>query len=235
MPIADPTAIALSDDYLTWERLESGTYYPAPVCDDKAVVIAKTKRRAPTIKELAASGGVYTATDLIWIIPRAEAPGLAEQFPPKPGDVFEDEAEGVAWTVLQVMPFGALKSFWRLVTRNLTLAYDLRDTVTIVRPTITTGTAAEPVFTWPPDGGRYIVSELAARVQPSGGDAIGIRNDVETLQKALHVYLATQVDVRMGDRVIVASGDYKGQTLRVLSMSNESRIDELPFLVCERV
>lgn len=234
---ADLVNIDLDDDYLTWERKEPITYHPAPYHDDVAVHVERAKRRAPTIKEQMVSGGVYLSTDLIWIIPTLEAPSLAEQFPPKPGDTVED-GDLKLWTVLSILPFGALSSFWRLVTRDLSLTCELRDAITILRPAITVGDAAEPVFVWPPDGGSYIAVDLPARVQPTT-DGIGKRNEIETAQTQFNVIYddrrQERVELRMGDRIVVTRGSRKGQVLRWVSRGNEDRIDELPYLVCERV
>jgi len=234
---ADLVNIDLDDDYLTWERKEPITYHPAPYSDDVAITVPLAKRRAPTLKEQMTSGGVYTSTDLIWIIPTLEAPALDQEFPPKPADTIED-GDGRLWTVLSQMPRGALKSFWRLVTRDLALTCELRDAISILRPVITVGDAAEPVFVWPPDGGSYVAVDLPARVQPSS-DGIGKRNEIETAQTQFNVIYddrrQERVELRSGDRIVVTQGTRAGQVLRWVSRSNEERIDELPYLVCERV
>lgn len=226
-------ALDISTDYLCWERLEPIVFYPAPRNDLAAIPIARAKRRAPTTREQMASGGAYTSQDLVWLVPRVEAPALVAEFPPKPGDVIED-ADGMPWTVLSIEPYAALKTFWRLTTRNLVLAVGLRDEVSILRPTITVGESAEPVYAWPPQSGSYVVQELAARVQPMDG-SIDVRNEVETAQGKYTVILGQQVDLRAGDRILVTAGAMKGKLLRWVSQRNQERIDELPALECERV
>jgi hypothetical protein len=233
MITADPLALDIADDYLTWEKLEPIDYYPSPRRDDVVVSVALAKRRAPTFKELAPSNGAYTASDLVWIVPVAQAPGLKEQFPPRPRDVIEDD-DLVAWTILEVQPLGGLKTFWRFITRNLVLAEGLRDTVTIQRPDITTGDSGEPVYTWPPLGGCLLVEDLPARVQPSDS-APQVINGIETAHKRFNVILGQQVEMRVGDRVLVTSGDRVGMYLRWESLTNADRIDELPLLACLRV
>lgn len=237
---ADLVNIDLDDDYLTWERKEPITYHPAPYREDVAVVVPRAKRRAPTLKEQMVSGGVYLSTDLIWIIPTLEASALDQQFFPTPADSIED-GDGRLWTVLQQMPRGALKSFWRLVTRDLTISCPLGDAISILRPAVTVGAATEPVFSWPTDavpGGSYIAVDLPARVQPTTG-IIGTRNEIETAQGQFNVIYddrrQERVDLRMGDRILVTKGDRKGQVLRWVQQQNAERIDELPYLVCERV
>ncbi len=228
----------IQDDYLMWERLEPISVYPSPRNDLVRVNVARAKRRAPTTRELAASNGAYTATDLVWLIPRREAPSLDSNFPLKPGDLIEadDIAEGqpAPWTILAVQPYGALRTFWRVTTRNLRLAFGLRDAVSILRPTVTQGDSAEPLYTYPPAGGSYVVQDLAARVQPTSG-GIGVANAVETAQQRFNVILGQQVDLLSTDRVLVTQGNLAGQLLRWTSIANEERIDELPALECMRV
>lgn len=223
----------LSNEYLMWEKKEPINYYPSPRRDAVTIPIALAKRRAPTFKELQPANGAYTASDLVWLIPVVQAPGLKEQFPPRPGDVIEDN-ELTPWTVLEITPLAAFKTFWRMMTRNLVLANGLAETVTIQRPDIATGDSSEPVYTWPPDGGCLVVENLPARVQPQDSSPQMI-NGVEIAHNRFTVILGQQVEMRVGDRVLVTSGKREGTFLRWESSTNAERIDELPQLTCLRV
>lgn len=250
--------IDMAADYLTWDnttavRYELARAVPAtadvPAVFDgqtvapsvranrgKPFVIPVAKNRNLTQRELAASGGVYTGLDQVYLLPDA-------LFPPgiicKPGDAIIELAEPVSnvmpktrWTVLE---FGWTKNRWtrRLTCRDLVLAFDLRDNITIERPVIHYNAAGAPIKRFPSDaqpGGIALYQSLPARIQlvtKEMADERGIRG----LAGKYEVIVGQEVDVTSEDRIILPSGD---PYLDIVGYRNAQRIDELPVILAER-
>lgn len=119
----------LSDDYLIWDNRETITYTVEKRAGDVAHTIDDCKRRALTYRELAFSGGAYTSGDRAWLIPTVKLPAGVT---PKIADRVTDGG-GTAWTVLDAA-LNTFQSWWRLTTRNIVLAADLRELVTLSSP-----------------------------------------------------------------------------------------------------
>ncbi len=210
-----------SQEYLVWDNREAVTFRSRGTNASQDFPISDAKRRAPTYKELAASNGAYTGQDLVWLIPATLAPAYTSRSAPKPGDkVVSAEA---TWTALEVA-LNNLKSTWRLVTRNLVLAYDLRDTVDIERATVTYDAAGGPLRTF-----AAVYSALACKVQlitQELADVLGVRGFKGTYA----VTVAQDVTLVQGDRV-----KWGSVYLDVLKQHNPQRIDELPVLDCVKL
>jgi hypothetical protein len=123
--------------------------------------IATAVRRELTRKEILASNGVYTGQDVAFEF-KARHIGSVK---PKPRDRITG-ADGINYTVGQAS-YEVLDATWVLVTRNLALAADLRDLVTIQVPTISQDERAGKVKTW-----SASQTNIAARVQPVQADVI---------------------------------------------------------------
>ena len=225
----------LSQDYLVWDNLEAITYLVAWASAngaEEARAVTQAMRRAPTWKELAAANGAYTGQDLVWEIPAAllnlpqtpqnKRPG------PKPGDQVKD-ANGDTWTVLEAA-LEAVGSVWRLITRNMVIAWQLRDVVDIEQSAITYDQDGAAVRIWPPTGGSILFQNLAARVQPIEAviaEARGMRGQEANYQIFVSQQL-TGLDVREC-RLKWVSG---AQThyLDLVRYHEAERIDQLPVL-----
>lgn len=248
----------MSADYLCWDNVSSVLYEQAravpsivdlpPLFDgrtgapvpapsrNKPLFVETAKRRNLTGRELAASGGVYVAGDQVYLIPAALLPS---GFLPKPADVVielpDDSADavpGTRWTVLNADQ-NKNRQTHKLTCRNLTLAYDLRELVTIERPALSYDAAGVPVKAFPSDqsnpGGVVLYDKLPARAQlitKDVADARGIRG----LEGKYRVYVAQEVDVTAEDRVQLNNGLY----LDIVGYENAQRIDELPAIIAER-
>lgn len=229
--------LGMEEDYLLWEFTEpilfessrpptptDGPRNPNAVC---AIEVAK--RRSLKLREMAASGGVYTSQDRVFLVPGALLPsGLR----PKPSDVVQDK-DGDRWTVLEadVNRYGTT---WRLTSRNLVLAEDLRDSIWIERASLSIDPAGVKVKAWPtgtgPRGGSTPYSDLPARVQlmtQEVADQRGIRG----AKGSLAVIVGRQVVIdQETDRVRLRDGTY----LDIVGIHDPQTIDKLPTLDCER-
>lgn len=233
--------VSLSRNYLTWTNTEPGgvlyevAHRPVAGTDklpqpnpNPSYPISVAKRRAITNKDIMAGVAAYGAQDTIWLIPAAVFPATVT---PKRSDVITD-SRGDRWTALDVQ-LQAVLSTWRFSARNLVLAEDLRDTVTIERADITFDSAGARIKTWPtgplPQGGKILYS-LAAKVQDMTievADQRGIRGAVGKV--AVVVSRQITIDPER-DRVRLSSGSY----LDILGYHDTDRDDILPSLDCER-
>jgi hypothetical protein len=246
-----------SDDWLCWDNVSQVRYEVArgvpsivdvpPAFDghtgapqpqpsrNKPLIVTVAKRRNLTARELAASGGVYRGDDQVYLLPDA----LMEGIIPKPADVIIELADGSAgaqpgtrWTVLDAAR-NKNRQTHRLTCRDLVLAFDLRDSITIERPSLSYDAAGVPVKAFPSDttnaGGVVLYSGLPARVQLITKDMAEQRG-IRGLEGKYHVIVGQEVDVTQEDRVLLASGLY----LDIVGYERAMRIDELPQLICER-
>ena len=104
------SVIPVADNYKAWTNTEAVQLKSISNAGDTTYALPTVKRRAPTFKELTASGGVYTAMDLVFLLP-AKVVSTANAKRPKPGDVITD-SDSVRWTILEA-PLNTLKSTYR--------------------------------------------------------------------------------------------------------------------------
>lgn len=232
-------------NWLVWDNTEAVTYTShrttTASAGDAVLANVTAKRRNPSDRELAVSQGVYTSQDLVWLVPQANLTGLTpggdKEPVAKPADTITDAA-GNVWTVLEVF-FNTLKSTWRLMTRNLAIAFDLQDAVDIQRYTLTYDAAGAPVRAWPDNNvgtilaaGSTPYAALPARAQLLT-DEIKDERGLRGFQGNYAVYLSQQVQVTQEDRVKWTDKSTSPATVRyldILGIHNPLRIDELPVL-----
>ena len=174
------------------------------------------QRDVPSVK----TGG-YTSFDLVWIIPKAKLPtGVA----PKPGDIVRD-AGMAEYTVLDSFQNG-WKTWYRLTTRNLTLAYGLSDTLVFSRPNYQNAGGTRLVTSY-----TTLASGIPGKVISTGGsyepDLIGKRQ----FRDAIEVHSARWIDMMPGYRIT----DQTGGIYQVVSMGPPYQLDMLTQYTCERV
>lgn len=192
--------------------------------------IDTAKRRAPTYKELSASNGAYTGQDLVWLLPAALMNGAPNA--PKPGDRIKDAA-GNTWTVLEAA-LNALKSTWRLMTRNLALAHQLYDLIDIQRSAVTYDAAGGALRGWPDDPsptGTVVYASLPAKVQlltQATSEVLGVFG----LKGTYAVFVGQDVVIQKMDRIAWKPTGGAATYLDILGQHNPQRIDELPILDC---
>lgn len=206
---------AIVSDWKCWADRENVTLIAEKNSGDMSYALSATggaaKRRALTFKELAASGGVYTAQDMVWLVPSANLPAGVV---PKMADRVRDSGAN-DWTVLEVA-LNKLRCTYRLVTRNLVIALDLRDRVDIWAPT---NTQDDPGNRVPDYGQAPLYSQVPARVQPVGEEvveAFGKRG----LAKHYKCYLGRAVTVTAEYQVRLGSTVYQ-----ITGTANMDRID----------
>ncbi len=216
-------------DYLAWDNVEPITIEQTLRGGMRTLAVETAKGRNIRSREKSPSGGVYVGYERNWHVP-------AVLLPPetilKPADIIVD-SQGKRETVLTA-DYDRLKQRWQLGVVDLMLAMDLRDQVVIQRPAISYNTSGAAVKVFPPGGGTVLFTR-PARVQPMTQDIAderGVR------------YARDQYDVIVGgtitgtdssqDRVVWTDRQGKTWNLDIVSIHNSERIDELPYLVCER-
>lgn len=244
-------------DYLTWDNVSQALYEsaravpsiadlparydgqtpapPTPASRNRPLFLEVAKRRNMTQRELSASGGVYTSLDQIWIAPDVLFPVNVIS---KPGDVVvelpdgtPESQPGTRWTVLD-WAWGKNRQTRRLTCRDLVLAYDLRDSITIERCTLSYDAAGVPVKRFPSDatpGGIVLYAGLPARVQLIGKpteEERGVRGSAGKYE----IFVGREIDVTDQDRVLLSNGMY----LDVLDYLHAQEIAELPRIVATR-
>ena len=210
-------------DYLVWDNYVPITYQSI---DGRTARLAKCLRIELTLKEQAIAGGGYLGADLNWLIPSKIIPTGFKVG--QPGDTVV-EADGSAFTVLDSAAQVRDKTgpqVYRLHTRNLAIAYNLRDLIDIQRPGITHDAAGAVVKAWPPSGGSAIYASLPAKVQLLTRDVVEERGIVGF--KGTHaVYVSRQVPlVTLEDRIKWTDGGVT-HYLNINGVRQPDRIDEL--------
>ena len=209
-----PFSLDMSQDWRVWDNVEFARFDSIRGPSSMPTDLPAAMARNLTTKELLASNGAYTGTDLVWLIPAAT---VATDFSAKPGDVITDR-NGVAWTVLEV-GLNKQRQTWRLVCRSLAIVYDLRDQITIEQSSIFQDAALAPVRSWKP-----VYKNLSARVHPDESaivDERGLRGQ----QNRYIVVVDRQLpafDVR--EHRILWDGKY----LDIDKLTMAERISELP-------
>ena len=184
-----PITLDTSADWICWDNTETARFESIRGASAMIETLAVAKRRNLTRRELAASAGVYTGTDVVWLIPAAT---VAQDFAAKPGDLVVD-ADEVPWTVLE-FGLNKAKQTWRLTTRSLAIANQLADTITIEKAVTTYDDAGAPQrLTYQP-----LYADLACRVQPQAAEIVEERG-IRGQQTKYTIFLSRQVpqlDVR---------------------------------------
>lgn len=217
-----PVDLDISDDFAVWDGAESMTFTSRRTAAGsngdatEASVLALPAMVSGA--ELAPAGGVYAGYDQVWWIP-AKLLSVA----PKPADVLADK-DGSALTVLKAELRGQ-RSYWRVTTRNLVLAFDLRVKVSVLRPTNAQDAAGGRVPTF-----AAVYSNVPARIQEVRDEEVEVfgRRGVQTVYK---VYVAQQLDVTTEDLL----QDAAGTKYQIVAYSDGNLIDKLPSLDAVRV
>ena len=212
-----------SQNYLTWGNVQPIQLTSQAKTGPTQFAIAIAKRRAPGFKELAPSGGVYTSQDLVWLLPAAlvQAAGAIGNQAPKPGDLIN--AEGVAWTILEC-PLNTLRSTYRCMTRDLILAFDLRGTLSVKRPTATeTDNAGSRVYAY-----TTVYSGIPCRFQEQTADGVDERGRRLT-RRSFSVWVGQRLYLQKEDQII----DENGTVYEWMSSQDADRINQMQQLTCE--
>lgn len=209
----------LTTDYQVWDNRECMDFVSRRNTGNVTYADVTVLRRAPNYKELATSNGAYTATDVVFLCPRTLLGAT-----PKPGDHWLD-TDGTTYTVLELAK-NAFTSFYRMITRDLVLAYDLRDTIDIQRATVSYDAAGGKVRTFPPVNGSTPYAALAAKAQKIT-ETLTLALGIDGFKGDYAVTIAQDVSLTDNDRV-----KWGSIYLDIVGVKNPSRIDELPVLDC---
>ena len=215
-----------STDYFAWDNTESVTYtvYGQTVANigyTQPYTISKAKRRnisnadVPTQKT-----GIFTADDLVWLLPSALVPSEVR---PNPNDYITD-SDNKIWTVLDTQ-LNNLKSTWRLNCRDLILAEKLSNVIKISRPNNVKDSAGGRVTEY----SNFMVN-IPARIQEVGtetGDNFGKKAIVTRYE----IYCGLKVNWKATDRVV----DELENIYQIISGSAPDVMDTLQMLTCQKV
>ncbi len=231
-------------DWSMWDGTEAVTYYArrgGSIGSSAAYVESETidlaKRRAPGWREKSASDATYQAAMLNWFIPAAKLADMMSGSSgstatgetlekPRPGDYIVD-SDGLTWTV-QTADNIVLKSIWKFQTLNLSIVYDLRDTISIERSAITYDSTGGIIRTWPPTGGSTPYDTISARVQLMTQDEVEQRS-LRGRQSHYLVIVDQELTLTSEDRIKWVSGSTTNY-LEIVDYHNAKRIDELPMV-----
>lgn len=239
---------AFSLDYLSWDGTESVTYESARRPTDspalsrqlrnpsQADMIPVAKRRALTRRELAASLGSYTAGDRVWLLPAAVLPSWLS---PKPGDVVVDSA-AARWTALEVQTNKGEQTY-RLTCRNLTLVFELRDSIDIERASVIYDGAGAAIKQFPtgpgPRGGQVLYTGLVCRVQLAT-QQIAEERGIRGFRGTYAIIVEREVTVTNEDRIRLRTastdGLAAGSYLEIRDYHQAQTIDNLSVIAAER-
>lgn len=218
-------ADSIAADWLNWPEREDvtlrartavGTYDSHPLTYAPGGAV---KRRAISFRELAASAGVYTASDRAWLIPSQVLP---DGVVPRPGDVVRDAA-GADWVIGEVT-VGKFGLTHRCVARNLVLTNGLTSSGALKRPASAADAAGRPA-----NATYTTVATVACRVQlePSGAEDVF---DKRTSPTAYTAFLAEPLTVKAHDRF-----EAGGVAYTVLGFDMPQRIWDLMSLKLELI
>jgi hypothetical protein len=188
---------------ITLRSLGSAGYTNFPVTD--------AKPRALRISEAAASGGVYTTQDRVWLIPTELVVGTT----PKLGDVIRTAAN-VDWTILNIDPLAKFGNTYRLITRNLTLVAGLTQSARVLRPSSAIDSAGQrnPTF-------NEVYANLSCKLQEVVHGLPEFQGG-STDRREYVLYVGTRLVLLAGDVVEISSKRYD-----VVGSGSWDRIDQL--------
>ena len=226
-------------DSILWTGTEPVTVESTRVHGSLKAHVALALRSDVNVREQAPSFGVYTGADTNFRIPLSYLP---PDFPPlKPRDRVIDE-QGREYTVLSVQPgrnHGGRANSYKLMCRDLSIAYGLRDLITIEEPRRELDDGhAKLVISW---AEKYRL--IPARVQLES-EAIAEMAGKRVTQGTFRVFVDREVSVTHENRIKWIPGLIRNpQThalaapdladiryLEVTGYSNAESISELPTI-----
>jgi hypothetical protein len=145
-----PVVADISDDFLeVVDNLELVTLKRPG--SSTVLIIPEALRRALSTREAQASAGKYTQDDVVWHLPAEYPtdeldPPTMQTVTPYVGDLIRPDGTGQIFTILE-KHLETFASRWRCVTRDLIVANELTQTVTILRRKTTRGAGAAADYT----------------------------------------------------------------------------------------
>lgn len=179
----------------------------------QTLAVGQALRQAVSFSEAEASAGVYRQGDVKW-----ELPHLHGMLAPAPGDILR-EVDGTPWTVLAAS-LEALQTRWKCWCRNLVLAENLADRVTIQRAVWTHDSEGAAQPTWIDER-----TDIPARIQPLSARAV----DTERAggwEVTHRIYLGQQISL-CGDHRVA----HEGTRYYVRRVEDTERLDRLQVVL----
>lgn len=212
-----PVTLAFNDQaYLN--NNETVTFASVLTAGDTTCSLTQAIRYPMSLKESQASNGVYRTDDIIWTSDTATF-NIASLVP-KPRDYIT--ADGNTYTVLEAIK-SPIASFYKLITRDLSLANGLTDTITIQTATISIDASGGITKSW-----AAVHTSIAARVQPEQTTAFEERG-IKSSQVRYQVFVAVNPTVTnsAGDwgRIVFGS-----DTLEIDGLTRSEQIGELAVI-----
>jgi len=223
------TTLDVSGDYTLWDNDVAGTLrvrnYVGQYTD---VTIARCFHEQLTQKEIEESAGKYISGDRAFNLPTA----LLGSTTPKVGDRFVvstsddtltvNNGEQIEYRVIESMR-KVWGTDWRIICSSPWVAYDLRDIISVRRPTLLPGETT---------GYTYLFQSIRASAQLMNRRS-GTEAGYAHLNEEWHIAIAEDLDavrsIRRQDQVVL--GD--GSLLQINEVRTEDRLRELSLLVCE--
>lgn len=216
VPVVPPaTAFSPVGDFaLVTDGLETVTLTQR---DGTETELTYALKRAVNRKEMLASNGRYRTTDLVWnlsIPEQAERPDEGAWITP---------ADGTHYTVLETSR-ATLGDRWRCVTRNLTVAENLRTLIRIEQANHGKTPAGAWEETW-----DLVEADVLACIQPVSADRMEDQDRVSMPERAQCVFQTMRkIDVSM--RIV----DDEGTAWRIVRVTNKDRIESLLMAEVEK-
>lgn len=204
------------NDQSVLDNQEAGTYTAVTSGLSQIYTLTDIVRVPVDIREVNESGGVYTENDRYLSF---SAAGVSTYVPKQKDRITLSDG---TWVVLFVQD-GRFAGYWKCLSRNLTIAAALSETVTVAKEVTAIGKDAQ-VY---PTGWTTLSAGVSASVQPENAE------EAEELGKTVVdrkyvVTLPIPVDITAA-RIRITWGT---KYLYVIGTVNENRIDELFAFRC---
>ena len=217
--------VPMQDDYKIWDNTSQVIVQVARRAGVNPFHVPIAKKRAVASRQKSPSGGVYSGFEVRWHIPSVFVPSGVVL---KMADIVL-ETDGTEWTALTVDKNKGGQTI-TLGCVNLTLAADLRDTISIERATVGYDSAGTPTKRFPPDAGTILYAGVPARVQPVD-DEVAETRGIRGQQTNYRITLGREIEVNVAeDRVKWTDGEGVTRYLDIVRHQNSRLIDELTSL-----
>lgn len=209
-------SLDFSEDWEIWDNVEEVTYTSVTNSGDVEYTVRRALKRAVSAREASMSRGAYRTDDVNWIVPRPELPTVKPQL----RDRITDD-DGTVWTVLNFADMG-LRASWRMTCRALSIVEQLRDTMTIERPTYIQDDSGARQAIW-----AAVYSDEPCRLQPQASQ-VSEERGLRGFKTSFTLFVSRELSITNEDRVLVNGTYYEVRAYR-----QSERIDQLPQLDVE--
>lgn len=209
-------SITFTDDYEIWDNAEAVTLITVTSAGDTNVSVSSALRLPLTTSEMASSNGVYTKQDCHWLLPGALLTAAQSPRPRWRIQAANEFGDTVDWTILE-RSYSTLTDTFDCLCRDLVLYADLRDTITVVRPT--NNATASGMRN--PEYNQYVYTDIAAKIQEVESE-VSEAHAKQGFKKRYVCFVAQDLTVTLDDRVIS-----DGTVYQIVGYRSEQTIDSL--------